>query len=80
MTRRYFRDLAERVGATFAQAFLAQFGLSLADVGGVVDFSTLKKAGIAGAIAALALVKGLIASRVGDHQSASLAKPPIVGP
>ena len=80
MTKRYIRDLVERVASTFAQAFIGQLLLSLLSVGGVVDFSTLKKAGIAGAIAVLSLVKGLLARGVGDENSASLAKPPIIKP
>jgi hypothetical protein len=78
MTRRYVRDLIERVCSTAAQAFIGQLLLALGDVQGVVDFSTLKKAGVAAAIATLSLVKGLLARTVGDSESASLAKPPIV--
>ena len=80
MTRRYVRDLAERVAATFAQGFIGLFLLSGAEVTGVVDFSSVKKAAIAGVFAVLSLIKGLIASRVGDKNSASLASAPIVAP
>ncbi len=38
------------------------------------------KAGIAALPAALSLLKGLLARTVGDKESASLAKPPIVTP
>ena len=80
MNRRYFVDLIERVLATFAQGAITLFLLSGADVTGVVDFSTLKKAAIAGVMAVLSLIKGMLATRVGDKNSASLAKPPIVQP
>lgn len=80
MNKRYIVDLVERVMATFAQGAITLFLLSGADVTGVVDFSSLKKAAIAGVMAVLSLVKGMLASRVGDRSSASLAKPPIVEP
>lgn len=80
MRKRYFIDLAERIAATFAQGFIGLLLLSGAEVSGIVDFSTLKKAAIAGVMAVLSLVKGMLASRVGDKNSASLAKPPIVEP
>lgn len=57
------RDIAERVLATFVGAFVAVFS--------VADLSSAKTAAVAGAAAALALLKGLIAQYVGQ-QSASL--------
>lgn len=80
MKRRYVVDLIERIGATFAQGFITLFLLSGAEVTGIVDFSTVKKAAIAGVMAVLSLVKGMLARTVGDSESASLAKPPIVTP
>lgn len=60
----YFRNLAERVGATFAFAFLSVFTLA--------DVSTGKEAAIAGGAAALSLVKGWLAKYVGDPDNAGL--------
>ncbi|HTE57080.1 MAG TPA: hypothetical protein VK698_39775 [Kofleriaceae bacterium] len=65
----YARDLAERVTATFLQAF----------IGGVVvtqpfDISMWQAAGVAGIAAAASLVKGLIARWRDVTNSASLAK------
>jgi hypothetical protein len=58
------RDILERVVATFIQAFLAVW-----IIGG--DISNTKAAGLAGATAVLSLIKGVMASRMGDG-SASL--------
>jgi hypothetical protein len=54
----YLKDLGERVATTFAFAFLSVFSVS--------DLSTFKSAAIAGAAAVLSLVKGLVATKVGD--------------
>lgn len=59
-------DLAERVGATFAFAFLSAFSFS--------DLSTAHDAAIAGAAAAASVVKGLLAKFLGDPDDASLVK------
>ena len=59
------RDVAERAVMTFIQAFLSVFV--------VADLSTAKGAVIAGVAAALAVVKGFVASRIGDS-TASLVK------
>ncbi len=70
----YLRDLVERVAATFGAAFGAS--LILANwftVEGVQDVSTLGQAGLAGAAAVLSLIKGLVATRIGAADSASLA-------
>ena len=58
------RDILERVVATFIKAFLAVWV-----IGG--DISNAKAAGLAGATAVLSLIKGVLASRIGDG-SASL--------
>ena len=60
----YVKDLAERVIATFLGAFIAVFSVS--------DLSSAKAAALAGVAAVLALVKGLIASKVGTEGTASL--------
>lgn len=65
----YARDLAERVIATFLQAF----------VGGLVltspfDIGMWQAAGVAGVAAATSLVKGLVARWRDVTNSASLAK------
>ncbi len=53
-----FRDIAERAIMTALQAFLAVFV--------VTDVSSAKAGLVAAAAAALAVVKGALASRVGD--------------
>lgn len=78
MTPRFIRDIAERVLSTYVQAFLGLLLASGFGVDGVLDLSLVVKASIAALPAALSLVKGLLATQVGDSQSASLAKPPIV--
>lgn len=80
MTKRYIRDLVERVGSTYVQAFVGLLLASGFGVDGVLDLSLVVKAGIAALPAALSLVKGLLARTVGDQESASLAKPPIITP
>ncbi|MDQ0795565.1 holin [Streptomyces sp. B1I3] len=65
----YGRDLAERVVATFLQAF----------VGGLVltspfDIGMWQAAGVAGVAAAVSLVKGLVARWRDVTNSASLAR------
>ena len=60
----FIKDILERTLVTFVQAFLG--------VWVVTDVSTVKTAAVAGVAAALAVLKGLIASRVGDSASASL--------
>lgn len=77
MTARFIRDLVERVGSTYVQAFLGLLLASGFAVDGVVDLSLVVKAAVAALPAALSLVKGLLARSVGDRESASLAKPPI---
>lgn len=57
----YGKDLLERVATTYAFAFLSVFSVS--------DLSTLRSAAIAGAAAALSLIKGLIAPKVGDESA-----------
>ncbi len=66
-SKTWLRDVGERTLATFLQAFIGLF--ILADK---FDASTLQAAGAAGLIAALAAVKGALASLVGDKDSASV--------
>lgn len=70
----YWKDLGERVGWTFIQAFLA--ALPVAIVGADVDTAKglLLAAVVAGGGAVLSLLKGLAARRVGLPDSASTAK------
>lgn len=63
MNRVLLLDIVERCAWTFAQAFLAVFA--------VTDVSSARAAAVAGAAAVLAVLKGVVASRVGDHDSAS---------
>lgn len=80
MTNRFVRDIAERVASTYVQAFLGLLLASGFGVDGVLDLSVVVKAGVAALPAALSLIKGMLARAVGDSESASLAKPPIVTP
>lgn len=63
-TRYFYRDMAERSIATFAQSFLAVFVVG--------DMSTLKTAAMAGATALLSVVKSGVASRFGDGSASSI--------
>lgn len=54
----FWRDTAERAAMTFLQSFLAVLVVG--------DWSSVRTAGIAGAAAALSLLKSVIASRFGD--------------
>lgn len=60
------KDILERTFWTAVQAFLAVFI--------VTDVSSLKSAGVAAAAAVIAAVKGVAASKVGDHSSAATLK------
>lgn len=59
-----FRDIAERAIMTALQAFLAVFV--------VTDVSSAKAGLVAAAAAALAVVKGALASKVGQTGTAAL--------
>lgn len=70
MTRRLLLDVAERASLTFVQAFLSVWVVSSwADL---TDVGLAQRAAVAGVAAALAVVKGVAASRVGDPASAAL--------
>ncbi len=62
----YFKDLLERVGATFAFTFLSVFSFS--------DISTSDDAAIAGAAAVASLLKGWLGKYVGSEDTAGLTK------
>jgi hypothetical protein len=73
VTRELVLDLAERVVWTALQGFLGAVSAE-ALVGGDGD---VVRAGLVAAVAAvLSLVKGLVASRVGDGSAATLPGPP----
>ena len=63
MTKKLFLDMLERAAWTFAEAFLAVYV--------VTDVSSVKTAAVAGAAAAVAVVKGFVASRVGEPGTAA---------
>lgn len=70
---RYLASLAERVGTVFVVAFLGQLVVSgWFDVANVSRLTLLQHAGVAGAAAVLALVKGLAAAFVGNRATPSL--------
>ena len=63
-------DIAERALMTFVQAFLSVWiVVDWADLG---DVDLLKKASVAGIAAALAVLKGVVASRIGEKGTAAL--------
>lgn len=66
---RYLIDLAERTAATYVAAFL---GLLLADGFDMLSLSALKAAAVAAIPAALSVVKGALATLVGDRGSAAV--------
>ena len=63
-TQKFMMDTAERAIATFAQAFIAAFV--------VADMATAKVACVAGLSAVLSMLKGIVATKRGDAESASL--------
>lgn len=65
-TAKFWKDTAERVVSTFAQALIGS--------GLVLTFTDANAYIAAGVAAGVSLVKALAASQVGDPQSASLVK------
>ena len=57
-------DVAERAAWTFAQAFLSVLVIA--------DLSTARDAAVAGVAAAVSVIKGFVASQVGDADAATL--------
>lgn len=70
---KFLADLGERVVATYIESFI---GFLM--VGEVFDLkvSVLKMAAVGAAPAALAVIKGAIASKIGDKGTAALVAPP----
>jgi hypothetical protein len=64
---KFFRDLIERTAATYVEALA---GLLM--VSGVTHFSDLKAAAVAAVPAGLAVIKGVLASFVGNTNTAAL--------
>ena len=58
------KQVAERAALTFVEAFLAMFV--------VTDLSSAKGAAVAGLAAVISVVKSFVATKVGDHGTASL--------
>jgi hypothetical protein len=69
--KRFWLDLAERVFWTFVEGFLGALAIAGLDVPGANKLSILSKAAMAGVMAAIAVVKGLVASKAGTQESAS---------
>jgi hypothetical protein len=64
LTKKYWKDLAERCIWTFVQAFLGAWTIT----GGR---KAAESAAIAGVAAVLAVIKGFAAHKIGDPDSAS---------
>lgn len=67
----YLKDLAERALASFAGGALSVTGL---DAVNVLNLDWKAALGVGGGAALVSLLKALAARRVGDPESASLAK------
>lgn len=68
-TKLFWRDTIERAVATAAQAALAVLGVDAFDLLAIDPVGVLS---VAGGGAVLAILKALVASKIGDHESASL--------
>ena len=75
MSRALLIDIGERAAMTAVQAFLA---VLLANAAGMTDMGTLRAAALAGVAAGLSVIKGALASRLGDPATAALL--PRTGP
>jgi hypothetical protein len=69
MSREFLRDLFERVAATYVQSFI---GLLM--VSGNLNIDAVEAALVAAIPAALSVVKGVLARRFGDPESAALKR------
>ena len=69
-TKAWFVDVSERALATFVESAVGIW--ILAGPASLFTISSAKGAAAAGVIAGLAVVKGAIATKVGDKDSASL--------
>lgn len=72
MTRAWIRDTAERVLATFVEAFLAAWLAS--EAFDQFSFSVLRMAALAGLAAAASVVKNALGSLRGSSSSGSLLR------
>lgn len=70
ITREFLVDAAERIVATFVEAFI---GLLLASESSIIAVSTWQAAAVAAIPAVLSAAKAIIARHFGDPESASLA-------
>lgn len=70
MTKLYWRDLGERVLASFAGGVLSVTGLDAFDV---VQLDWKAALGIGAGAAVISLLKGFVAKGIGNSDSASLA-------
>lgn len=68
--KKYVRDLAERVGASFAGGFLSVIGL---DAVNVLQLDWKAALGVGGGAALVSLLKGFAAKGFGNADSASLS-------
>lgn len=75
--KRFYIDLAERVGATYVEVLVGLLIAGWADVGELGAWSVAETAAIAAVPAGLAVLKGGLASFRGDRDDASLAQPPL---
>jgi len=64
------KDISERVVWTYVQTFLGLLLASGMFADGALDLSVLQSAAVAAVPAALAVLKGVAASRVGDPKTA----------
>lgn len=71
-SNKWLKDTAERVAATFVEAFVGLVALQSATSS--FDYSFAKKAAASGVIAAAAVLKAAVASQLGDKDSAALTK------
>lgn len=82
-TKQWFKDVAERVLATFIMTFVGAIILTGA---GAFNLASVRAAAIAGAAAVGSLLKGLLAPIFTGNQSASASKavastaPPVASP
>lgn len=66
------KDVAERAVWTYLEAFVTLLVASgMFGVGGVVDLSVLAKLAVAAIAPVLAVIKGFVASKIGNPDSAS---------
>lgn len=68
-SKKFLRDLAERVSMMFALTFLGQ--ILVVDPADILDIPVLRAAAMSGIFAAASFVKGILARQVGDSDTAS---------